>query len=95
MVMDKLQSLPNIGPAMESWLTQVGIHTPAQLEKEGAVGAYLKIRTLHSNAANLMALYALYGALHQVNCLRLAPEVKVMLREMVSSTGKGSTGRKA
>ena len=88
-----LQALKNIGPAMEGWLKQVGIHTPKQLEKVGAVGAYLKIRELHPNAGNLMALYALYGALHHVNCLRLAPEVKAMLREMVSA-GEGSTGRK-
>ena len=80
---DSLQSLLNIGPAMEGWLKQAGIHTPKQLEKEGAVGAYLKIRELHSSAANLMALYALYGALNHINCLKLAPEIKDMLREMV------------
>ena len=80
-----LQSLLNIGPAMEGWLKQVGIHTPAQLEEEGAVGAYLKIRALHPHAANLMALYALYGALNNVNCLKLAPEIKDMLREMIES----------
>jgi hypothetical protein len=83
---DNLQSLLNIGPAMEGWLTQVGIHTRRQLEEEGAVGAYLKIRALHPNAANLMALYALYGALHHINCLRLAPEVKAMLKEMVNQS---------
>lgn len=71
---------------MEGWLKQVGIHTSAQLEKEGAVGAYLKIRELHPNAANLMMLYALYGALHNINCLKLAPEIKEMLREMVEES---------
>lgn len=85
-----LKSLPNIGPAMEGWLTQVGIHTVRQLEEEGAVGAYLKIRTLHPNAANLMALYALYGALHNINCLKLAPEIKEMLKGMVASTTPSS-----
>ncbi|MDX2113976.1 MAG: TfoX/Sxy family DNA transformation protein [Alphaproteobacteria bacterium] len=82
---DSLQSLLNIGPAMEGWLKQVGICTPKQLEKVGAVGAYLKIRELHPNAGNLMALYALYGALNNENCLKLAPEIKDMLREMVKT----------
>jgi DNA transformation protein and related proteins len=84
----ELQSLPNIGPKMEGWLRQAGIHTRRQLEKEGAVGAYLKIRTLHPNAGNLMALYALYGALNNINCLKLAPEIKEMLREMADSSAE-------
>jgi len=83
-----LQSLKNIGPKMQEWLNAVGIFTPDDLEREGAVGAYLKIRNLDRNAANKMALYALYCALHNINCLKLAPEIKDMLNDMVESSPK-------
>ncbi len=79
----KLTSLKNIGPAMAQWLKQAGITTPKQLHELGAVECYLRISKLHRNAANRMALYALYGAIHDINCLKLAPEIKDMLNGMV------------
>lgn len=78
-----LQHLKNIGPAMEAWLIAAGITSAKQLQEMGAVEAYLRIRGLHKNAANKMALYALYGAIHNENCLRLAPEAKAMLNAML------------
>lgn len=86
----ELQSLKNIGPAVASWLDAVGIHTREDLERVGAVGAYLKIRELHHVAANKMALYALYGAIHDTNCLKLAPEIKDMLNQMVEDADSGT-----
>lgn len=68
---------------MESWLIAADIKTPDELDAMGAVGAYEKIRSLHKHAANKMALYALYGAIHDMNCLKLSPEIKDMLNDML------------
>lgn len=83
MTAGSLQSLKNIGPAMEGWLKEAGITTPQQLQEIGAVEAYLRIRGLHKNAANKMALYALWGAINNENCLWLDPQVKEMLNQIL------------
>ena len=80
--MSDLTNLNNIGPAMEGWLKAANIHTPQALEELGAVEAYIRIKP-HMPTPNLMAMYALYGAIHGVNCLKLEPEVKEMLRGML------------
>lgn len=94
--MQELESMKNIGPAMAGWLREAGIKSPAQLKKLGAVECYLRIRMLHRNAANKMALYALYGAIHNENCLWLASDVKEMLTQMLEDAETKiaqSTGR--
>lgn len=54
--------LRNIGPKSAAWLRQVGLHTRADLERAGVVGAFLKIkRAGFKPSMNL--LYALEGAL--------------------------------
>lgn len=80
--------MKNIGPAMESWLKAAGIKTPKEVETLGAVECYRRIRVIERAANNLMALYALYGAIHNVNCLHLAPEVKEILQEMLAEADK-------
>ena len=81
--MPKLTDLKNIGPAMEGWLKAADIHTPEALEELGAVEAYTRIKP-HMPCPNLMAMYALYGAIHDVNCLKLDEEVKDMLKGMLA-----------
>lgn len=78
-----LQSMKNIGPAMAGWLHQAGIHTPDALRKMGAIEAYIRIRPLNPRVINRMALYALWGAIHNENCLWLSPDVKEMLNSML------------
>lgn len=80
--MSDLAKLKNIGPAMAGWLQQAGIHHAKQLEELGAVEAYIRIQP-HMPYTNLMAMYALYGAIHDVDCLKLEPEVKEILRGML------------
>lgn len=79
----KLEDMMNIGPALASWLRQAGIETPEMLQEIGAVEAFLRIRPVNNNASNRMALYAIHGAIHGMNCMKLSPEEKEMLEEML------------
>lgn len=81
-----LESMKNIGPAMAGWLREAGVTTPQQLTKIGAVEAYLRIKPLNPRVINRMALYALYGAIHNENCLWLSSDVKQMLNRMLEDT---------
>jgi DNA transformation protein len=59
---DRIASLPNLGPKSAQMLRAAGIHTLAQLKKHGAVKAYLKVRTIDPRAS-LNLLWALEAAL--------------------------------
>ncbi|MCB2081315.1 MAG: TfoX/Sxy family DNA transformation protein [Rickettsiales bacterium] len=61
---------------MERYLREAGIETPAQLKETGPFEAYLRIRAINPRVMNRMALYALYGALTNQNCLYLPQETK-------------------
>jgi DNA transformation protein len=80
-----LEDMKNIGPAMAGWLRAAGIKTPEQIVALGAVECYRRIRVQDKNAANKMALYALYGAIHNINCLRLDSDIKQILNDMLEN----------
>lgn len=60
--MTRITDLPNFGPKSQQMLEQAGIKTVAQLQKLGAVRAYLKVKRNGGNAS-LNLLSALEGAL--------------------------------
>lgn len=90
----RLEDLKNIGPAMAGWLRAAGIATPEQVQELGAIECYLRIRPLEPRVINRMALYALYGAIHDENCLWLSPDVKEMLNAMLDDAERTSTTRR-
>ena len=58
----RLRDLRNLGPRSESLLARIGIHTPEQLRKRGALNAFLAMKRAGvTNSLN--ALWALIGAL--------------------------------
>ncbi len=59
---EKISSLKGLGSHSEKALNAIGIHTPADLEKAGAIGAYYKLINA-GTAPNMNFLYALVGAL--------------------------------
>ncbi|HZG84196.1 TfoX/Sxy family protein [Paenibacillus sp.] len=72
----------NIGAVCERWLADIGIHTLADLARIGSVEAYRRIRE-REPGANIIALYALEGALLDMHWRELPPEVKEALHEQV------------
>jgi DNA transformation protein and related proteins len=83
-----LLSLMNLGPSMVNHLEQVGITTEAELRKIGPVAAYLRVRDINPKVMNRMALYAIYGALTNQNCIFLPEETKEWLEEELNKHSK-------
>lgn len=74
------EKLLNLGPVSLRWLADVGIHSRAELERAGSVGAFKKVAEAgHKPSVNL--LYALEGALQDLRWDRLSAEVKQNLLE--------------
>lgn len=74
----ELLQLKNLGMASVNILHAVGINTYADLQRVGAVEAYLRIKARDINVSKVM-LYALEGALNNVHWNDLPPETKIQL----------------
>ncbi len=72
--------LKNLGPRSTEWLREVGIHTRNDLERTGAVAAYLLVKQ-RQTASSLNLLWALAGALRDEDWRQLPPEAKRKLKE--------------
>lgn len=57
-----LAALPNLGAKSQAMLERAGIRTLAELQRSGAVRAYLRVRSVEPGAS-LNLLWALEGAL--------------------------------
>lgn len=71
----------NLGPQSVTWLKELGIHTEEDLRKRDILEVYLEIKAQHPEKATLMMLWALQGALLDINCLYLPAEIKDQLRQ--------------
>ena len=71
-----ISSLRNLGPRVEEYMANVGIHSAEELQKIGYMAAYIKLRAHKPKIMNRMALYAIYGALTNQDCMRLPREIK-------------------
>ncbi len=70
----------NLGPRTAHLLAPLGIHTRGELERAGVVMAYRMIRHRWGpRAINRSGLWALWGALHDVDWRALPDEVKAEL----------------
>jgi len=77
-IQSELLQLKNLGMASVNILHAVGINTFADLQRVGAVEAYLRIKARDINVSKVM-LYALEGALKDVHWNDLPPETKNQL----------------
>jgi hypothetical protein len=78
-----LTRLRNLGPRMAESLVAIGVEDEASLRALGPVETYLRLRLAFPHLANRMALYALYGALTDQNCMRLPQETKEWLEAQI------------
>lgn len=91
--MAELTSMVNIGAEMARKLATVGIHTPQQLAAEGAEGAFFRLKAVFPQVC-LVHLYALEGAVRDVDFNALPPETKADLKEFSDALkGKGGSPR--
>ena len=76
-----LEQLRNLGPRCAAWLAQIGIHNEDDLRRVGAATAYRELVVREVVKPHRMLLYALGGALEDVDCMRLSHEQKRRLKE--------------
>ncbi len=74
--MGELSKLKGLGPKSESYLNEVGIFTKDQLQKTGAVRAFIKLKEKCSTKPSLNFLYAMVGALEGVHWTKIAKSEK-------------------
>jgi DNA transformation protein len=74
-----LENLRNLGPASVAWLSEINVHTRADLEAIGPVVAYRLVRQKQP-AASMNLLWALAGALRDTDWRELPEAVRERLR---------------
>lgn len=73
--MTDLTSMANIGPEMARKLRAAGIRSAEELAEAGAKEAFFQLKTLYPQVC-LVHLYALEGAIQNVEFNSLSPEQK-------------------
>jgi len=78
-----IMELRNIDPAITQWLHEVGIDSAGQLREIGAASAYRTMRAWRPWSAELIVLWALEGAINDVDWIDVTPERRLQLRRAV------------
>lgn len=73
--------MKNLGPVSAARLRAVGIDTPEELRRVGAIDAYVRLMAAFPVVTTQIALYALHGAVTDVRWYTLSDEVKAALRD--------------
>jgi hypothetical protein len=76
--------LRNLGPRCAGWLAQIGIHNEDDLRALGAATAYRELVLAGIVKPHRLLLYALGGALLDVDCNKLPSHIKRELEEEAS-----------
>jgi hypothetical protein len=86
----KISEMRNLGPATETDLNAVGIRTAQQVIDLGAEGTFIKMllgrQELGRSAkcCNALYLYALYGAIHDIDWRALPKKKKTEFKEFAA-----------
>lgn len=83
---DELLHLKNLGKTSAQWLHAVGIHTVADLRRQGAVDAYKAVRKRGFRATKVL-LYAIEAALLDIHWNDLPEDRKQELNEKACPAG--------
>lgn len=77
--MTKLSNLKGLGPKSEKLLNEIGIYTRDDLNKTGAIQAYIKLANESQIKPSLNFLYAMVGALEDKHWTDIAKSEKSRL----------------
>ena len=78
---DILERMRNLGPVIAGRLREVGIETPAELRRLGAIEAYVRLKRVFRTETTHAQLYALHGAVTDVRWYALPEEARAALRD--------------
>jgi DNA transformation protein len=85
---DELLTLRNLGKTSAQWLHASGIHTAEDLRRLGAVSAYRAVRSRGFSASRVL-LYAIEGALRDINWKELPDALKSELNQHLDGRPAG------
>ena len=80
---DPLARMKNLGPISAARLRAVGIDSPEELRRLGAVEAFLRLRRGLPFDISLVFLYALHGAVTDTDWKQLSESTRARLRREV------------
>jgi DNA transformation protein len=80
---DPLARMRNLGPISASRLRVVGIDSPEELKRVGAVEAYIRLKETHPFEISVVFLYALHGAVTDTDWRQLSESTRARLRREV------------
>jgi DNA transformation protein and related proteins len=80
---DPLARMRNLGPISAARLRAVGIDSPEELRRVGAVEAYMRLKKTHPFDISVVFLYALHGALTETDWRLLSESTRARLRREV------------
>ena len=83
----QLSEMPNIGKVLSERLIAVGINTPEELKSTGSENAFIRLRTVDSEAC-LSMLCALEGAIQGIRWHDLDNARKTELKEFLKILDK-------
>jgi hypothetical protein len=79
-----IQELRNLGPRCAEWLAEIGIHDENDLRSIGAATAYREMVMRGIVKPHRMLLYALGGALLDIDCVKMPRRIKRDLEDEAS-----------
>lgn len=77
------EKLRNLGPVSRGWLAEIGVVDRAGLEAMGVVEAYLRVEERHPRKVSLVLLWALWGAVHDVDWRDVSDATKAELKNLL------------
>lgn len=86
----RIREMRNLGPACERDLNHAGITSARQLKDLGAEAAFIQMLTarkergMTTKCCNAAYLYALYGAIHDIDWRALPDETKTKFKQLTA-----------
>ncbi len=84
----RLRDLRNLGEVTERWLIDVGIADVRALRRLGPLEAYRRLKTARPGEVTLVALWALAGALLDLDWRELPPDMKQQLKARLDAPAR-------
>ena len=81
---ETLEKMRNLGPIIAGRLRTIGIETPDELRRLGAIEAYVRLKRAFPVETTHAQLYALHGAVNDVRWYVLPEEARAALRDAVA-----------
>jgi len=78
---ESLEQMKNLGPVSAERLRAVGIGTPEELRRAGAVEAFVRLKRAFPEMTTHLQLYALHGAVSGIRWYLLPEAARAALRD--------------